>query len=859
MPLRTFVFREFFKTALIPLLFIELALVLLYFGINAYNQRNMVNTLEQEITSHLEVVVSNKTKLLSEQLQTITILADLLQHQVQLYYLNQTAEAPYSALPVEFDYAPNGVFYKTRDNGGSSLFYSTVTHIGPEEAAKARSSELLDPLFKDICNASPNIVAVYLNTFDSMNRYYPYIAKVYEQFLPDMVIPEFNFYYLADQVHNPGRGVVWTETYLDPAGKGWMMSSIVPIYKGDFLEGVVGIDVTITKFIDHMLNLQLPWGGEAFLVDNRGTIMAMPKGVETLLGLTELGEYTYHERVAADTYKPEAFNLLKTTIPGLADRIRKLMQRENAVLDIEIDSQSYLISQATEPLTGWKLMLLVDKKQFLAPTFRMEKNGRQIGYFAVAGMVIFYALFFVYLVVNAKKISGRIARPVTDISLRSARISVGEYGAQASESGIEELDALHDSFNLMVKEIKLLHTNLMEEIHKANLELEERKQAQDALKKSEEKLYGIFNHTFQFIGLLDREGRLSDVNRTALDFVGVSAEDVVGKPFWETPWWHHSPESQQLLRNAIARCKSGELVRFETSHVSHNGTVEQVDFSLTPVKDESGDIAMMVPEARIITELKKVQQELIIARDAAESANKAKSEFIGNMSHELRTPLNHIIGFTSVVLDKNLGALSERQEQYLRNVLEGGRKLLSLINDVLDIAQIEAGQQEVTLTSFNLRIVLENSLAMVHEKIVKKGIQFSYDITAAPEIFFADERKIKQILYNLLANAVKFTPENGTISLLVQKRAAAPADGEKDYIEISVVDSGVGLLPADMERIFGKFGWVDGSTTRNFQGAGIGLPLTRYLVEMHEGKIWATSDGVNKGATFTVRLPVRRV
>ena len=112
-----------------------------------------------------------------------------------------------------------------------------------------------------------------------MSRYYPFIDKVYEQFVPDINIPEFNFYYLADQRHNPERRVIWTEPYLDPAGQGWMMSCIAPIYKGDYLEGVVGVDVTIKNFIDNILTLQLPWGGEAFLVNRDGTIMAMPKGV----------------------------------------------------------------------------------------------------------------------------------------------------------------------------------------------------------------------------------------------------------------------------------------------------------------------------------------------------------------------------------------------------------------------------------------------------------------------------------------------------------------------------------------------------------------------------------------------------
>ena len=858
-PLSGFVFREFFKTALMPLLFIELALVLLYFGINAYNQRNAVETLEKEITSHLQVIVGNKTKILSEQLRALAELTGLLQRHATLLFEGQNPQSTSGLRNPEFSYARNGVYYKTENNGGSSLFYSNITPIGDEQKEKALKTEELDSIFKNIYSSNRNVVAVYFNSYDSMSRYYPYIDRVYEQFLPDIKIPDFNFYYLADLKHNPQKKVVWTETYLDPAGQGWMISCIAPIYNRGFLEGVIGIDVTITNFIDNMLGLELPWSAEAFLVDSKGAVMAMPSGVAKLFGFSELREDYYRERIASNTYKPEEFNLLRIAKPGVSEKIRELLKHDNVVVEMNIDSHPYLLSQATEPQTGWKLLVLADKNILLAPMKELEKNSKNIGYAAIVSMMVFYAIFFIYLLFNAKRISRKISTPVVNIAERSSKISMGQYGAQAPESGIQELDILNDNFSAMVLEIKELHDNLREEISRANSEIEERRLAEEALRKSEEKFSGIFNHSYHFIGLLDNHGKVSEVNNTALDFAGVPICDVVGKYLWDTPWWEHSEEAQEMLRNAIERCRGGEQVKFETTHRRYDGEIEHAAVSITPVTDENGQVVMIIPESRLISELKLAQQELMIARDAAESANKAKSEFIGNMSHELRTPLNHIIGFTSVILEKKFGVLNDRQEKYLSNVLESGKVLRSLVDDILDLAQIEAGQNEMNPQIFNLKTLLENSLVMIREKAAKKNIELLKNIDLAPENFFADERKVKQILYNLLSNAVKFTHKGGTIKLSLHFCRNDHSNEASDFLLLTVSDTGIGLEADDLERIFGKFEQADSTLSRNFEGAGIGLPLTKYLVEMHGGKIWAESEGHDRGSSFSFTLPIKKV
>jgi signal transduction histidine kinase len=249
--------------------------------------------------------------------------------------------------------------------------------------------------------------------------------------------------------------------------------------------------------------------------------------------------------------------------------------------------------------------------------------------------------------------------------------------------------------------------------------------------------------------------------------------------------------------------------------------------------------------------------ELEEALSKAQEADRMKSEFLANMSHELRTPLNHIIGFTELVADKQFGDLNEEQEEYLNDVLHSSYHLLSLIDDILDLAKIEAGKLELNAGEVNLRMLLETSLVMIKEKAFKRGIHLSKEFDSIPEIIKADERKLKQILYNLLSNAAKFTPEGGSIRLAAGQVSMVHGDLRgKEGVEISVSDSGIGLKKEDLERIFNPFEQVENAASRKYQGTGLGLSLTRSLVELHRGKIWAESEGEGRGSIFRFVIPV---
>ncbi len=242
------------------------------------------------------------------------------------------------------------------------------------------------------------------------------------------------------------------------------------------------------------------------------------------------------------------------------------------------------------------------------------------------------------------------------------------------------------------------------------------------------------------------------------------------------------------------------------------------------------------------------QLELEESKKEAERANEIKSEFLANMSHELRTPLNHIIGFTEVVVDEHFGELNSQQKEYLGDSLASSSHLLSLINDILDLSKVEAGKMDLKYSTIDLKALLEKSLVMVKEKALKRNIDLLIETNSIPESAEVDERKLKQIMYNLLSNAVKFTPKRGTVSVRAQTC-------DSSGVKISVSDTGIGILPEILARIFRPFEQVENSKSRKYQGTGIGLSLTKKLVELHGGQIWVESEGEGMGATFNLTIP----
>ncbi len=249
-----------------------------------------------------------------------------------------------------------------------------------------------------------------------------------------------------------------------------------------------------------------------------------------------------------------------------------------------------------------------------------------------------------------------------------------------------------------------------------------------------------------------------------------------------------------------------------------------------------------------------LMNELTIAKDRAEASSRAKDSFLANMSHEMRTPLTHILGFSELLIDEQSGNLTEEQREYLGYILTSARHLLVIVNDILDLARIEAGKIELNSEEIDVVSFLEGILKTFEKTAMDKGVRIIRDIKSIPKLLTADREKLERVLYNILSNSLKFTPSGGKVVISVY----ASGDERKDSeVHFEIRDTGIGIDTNNLERIFDLFERVENGNVKEYPGTGLGLAISKRLIEKHNGKIWAESPGIGKGSTFHIVLPLK--
>jgi two-component system CheB/CheR fusion protein len=388
-------------------------------------------------------------------------------------------------------------------------------------------------------------------------------------------------------------------------------------------------------------------------------------------------------------------------------------------------------------------------------------------------------------------------------------------------------------------------------LEKTRKELEVIKQSADEASEFAE---SVINTVREPLISLNQDLRVVTVSRSFYEFFKVKPEETVGQLIYDlgNRQWD-IPKLRELLEDILP--KKATFDNYEVEHDFADIGRRIMLLNARQIQRASGKERTILLAIEDITERKKIENGLEKAHEELNElatelkrTSRVKSEFLANMSHELRTPLNSINGFSEVLYDETFGVLNEKQKKYVNNVLTSGKHLLLLINQILDMAKVESGKMKLTLSVLPMKSLLNEISLLVADMVSKKKIEMLLEIAADLPDIEADELKVKEIIYNLLSNAVKFTPEGGRIGMRARKTDSK--------IEVVVWDTGEGIAAENMEKIFEGFFRVDTPYSRVTEGTGLGLPLSKKMVELHGGKLFVESEGLNKGTSVKFTLPI---
>ena len=368
------------------------------------------------------------------------------------------------------------------------------------------------------------------------------------------------------------------------------------------------------------------------------------------------------------------------------------------------------------------------------------------------------------------------------------------------------------------------------------------------------KFRAFFEQGPLFAGIMALDGRIIEANRLSLEACGYTKEQVVGKRFWDCPWWCQSETLMQQIKLAVVQTAAGQIFDAEMPYFVADGSQRVVHLVVLPIKDETGRVVFLAPTGSDITDLKRAEsqrdylfQAERAARTAAERASLLKDEFLATLSHELRTPLNGILGWSQIMQSKSAGAeiIAQGLEVIERNV----RAQAEMIEDLLDMSRIISGKVRLNVQRVDLSSIVQAAVETARPTAEVKGIGLQTVIDPLNGVVVSgDGNRLQQVLWNLLSNAVKFTPKGGRVQVLLERI--------NSHLEISVIDTGEGIAPEFLPYVFDRFRQADASTTRRHGGLGLGLSIVRQLVELHGGSVDVKSDGSGHGSTFIVSLPL---
>ncbi len=814
--LRQWIWRAFVRSALIPLVLVETALIAIYLLTNNAIRDAQVEHLRETALNDLQAAVSLESRLISEQLSQVSSLTQL--------YRNLTAQALQGVAPgqvPELALSDEGVRYSPSDDGGAAVFYSNATAPERHDLQKIARLRQLEPLMKEIEARNPLVASLYFNSWDSFNHIYPWFFTL-DQYPADMDIPKYNFYYLADAKHNPSRGVVWTNVYLDPAGHGWMMSATAPVYHGDFLEGVVGIDITVSGILEQIGQVQVPWGGYAMLVSDDLSIMALPEPGEADFGLAELTEHSYLDAIRREVFKPEDFQLDRR--PETAELAAAISGASSGVQQVMLGGRPQLVAWTTVAQTGWHLLAVVDEAAVFRQTNALASRYQQIGYLLIAGLVLFYIGFFALMWLRARQLSGALLTPIAGISRMLGEIGVGRWQPEPAQSQIRELDEMCRHTQDIGSRLAYSESERWEAQRRLELVLES---ATESLWE-----YDMPNHRLRIRGGM--------VTRFGLPSGQLSDSEFRRRI--------HPDDLPQALAQ-IERVSRGLQQRYEAEY-RFADTQGHYHWLLSRGRvlahDPDTGVAKILAGTHVdIDALKRVEEELRAATLQAQAASEAKGRLLSGISHELRTPLNAILGFAQLMrMDCDDESQAEAAE-YLDEILLASRHLNQLLGEILEWSSLQNEPAQLELQPVNVCELMRECAELVSLEVQQRGLHLQLQLPDEPLQVLAEPRRLRQVLLNLLSNAMKYNVPDGHISLRTE---TSPG-----HVRLLVEDTGLGIEPAQQAQVFEPFQRL-GRENSMIQGTGIGLSLCLEFARLMNGQLGLHSEpGV--GSRFWIELP----
>jgi PAS domain S-box-containing protein len=612
-----------------------------------------------------------------------------------------------------------------------------------------------------------------------------------------------------------------TEPYFDSEGSDITMVSITfPVLRDGQLIGVAGIDVPLdeiselTKAIHRQASLHRTTRANDFLylASSSGRVIAHPDASLML------------RRGFAGT----ALN----TLPGGADVWR---EKQGTTRYKAVDGER-IVYWTVAPGTGWKVVLDQPASLLLAPVDALAMRTTAIGGGGLLALLVLVGL-----------IARRATRPIVKLeraakAMESGTFKPGDLDAIARR--YDESGRLARAFQEMAGQIRAREERLAEWNHNLEHTVQERTAALAAAEVESRKLALVASRTYNGVIITDAAGRIEWTNAAFTRITGYTAEEVIGK----TPDALLSgPNTSAAVRAEQTRARrENRGFQIEVLNYRKDGATFWALVDGQPVFDADDRVINYLVVQVDISNRKQAEEELRLAREAAEEANRTKSAFLANMSHELRTPMNAIIGYSEMLVEEAEDLGQESFIPDLNKIHSAGKHLLGLINDVLDLSKIEAGKMTLYLEDFDVPVMITEVTATIHPLVEKNGNALVVDCAADLGVMRADVTKVRQTLFNLLSNAAKFTHQ-GKITLTAAR--------EGDTMLFRVADTGIGMTPKQLAKLFQAFVQADASTTRKYGGTGLGLAISRRFCQLMGGDIGVTSEP-GQGTAFTVRLPV---